>query len=404
MTYDHLNPTIQYGEMVDERDGQIYKTIVIGRQTWFAQNLNFERDSSSEEALILSSKYGMNYSWNDAIDIAGRFSHKEKSNDTLSPVRGICPEGWHIPSLLEARELLEYIYYAYEESQASSWMAIDEWEEQDAYGAPTGKATDKTTDIFGFSALPMRGSRAYNSATFWTRDSKMAIHMNNATHNISTGSTGDSDSPYQVRCIKDTVYQPLPPCKGDDFDTCKYGSVIDEKTGYEYKTVFIGEREWLAENIDTIYTQDYDCYRPKDKSDSLRRMDYGCIRTIYQATTSADFCPSGWKPPSEAVWSQLFDETGARENPGVLFKVGEWDDPKKKSSDSYGFGMVPTGYIEPYSENRTYRTAAAFWITDAAYSGKSYPYLIFRTGSIRINHMQAGGKAAIRCVKRNIWN
>lgn len=66
--------------------------------------------------------------------------------------------------------------------------------------------------------------------------------------------------------------------------------------------------------------------------------------------------------------------------------------------------MVPTGYIEPYSENRTYRTAAAFWITDAAYSGKSYPYLIFRTGSIRINHMQAGGKAAIRCVKRNIWN
>ena len=41
-----LNPDIDYGEITDERDGQTYKTVKIGKYTWFAQNLNYAYENS----------------------------------------------------------------------------------------------------------------------------------------------------------------------------------------------------------------------------------------------------------------------------------------------------------------------------------------------------------------------
>jgi hypothetical protein len=43
--WDYLNPEIDYGEMVDDRDGQIYKTVKIGDQVWMAENLNYETET-----------------------------------------------------------------------------------------------------------------------------------------------------------------------------------------------------------------------------------------------------------------------------------------------------------------------------------------------------------------------
>ncbi|MCK9182585.1 MAG: hypothetical protein M0P13_06880, partial [Fibrobacteraceae bacterium] len=68
-----------YGEIPDSRDGQVYKTVTIGTQTWMAKNLNYA-DSIAMPNLAGNSwcyensadncaKYGRLYTWTGAMDI-----------------------------------------------------------------------------------------------------------------------------------------------------------------------------------------------------------------------------------------------------------------------------------------------------------------------------------------------
>lgn len=96
--------TPQIGTMTDPRDNRSYRTTTISRQTWMAQNLAYKSPIDSSNWYNGDSAkygdYGRLYSWKAAL--AGK-------NPSTSGTIGICPSGWHLPSLGEWRSLLLHI-------------------------------------------------------------------------------------------------------------------------------------------------------------------------------------------------------------------------------------------------------------------------------------------------------
>ena len=203
---------------------KIYRMTTIGSQTWMAENLNYAytgvpfdhgyytSDSTSwcyDNDPANCAKYGRLYTWAAAMDSVGKWSTNGKGcgyTNTCSPtypVRGICPEGWHLPSYDEWNTLFTAV--GGESTAAQKLKATTGWE---AYSGITNE------DAYGFSALPA-GRRLYNgdfdnvgySAHFWSAtadDSNYAyrMYLSYGSDNASLGEDYKNLG-FSVRCLQD---------------------------------------------------------------------------------------------------------------------------------------------------------------------------------------------------------
>jgi uncharacterized protein (TIGR02145 family) len=95
------------GTITDSRDGKVYKTVVIGNQTWMAENLNVESfrngdpipEAKTNEEWIKAGKEGKPawcYYKNKKKN--GKKYGKLYNYFAVSDSRGLAMSGWHIPS------------------------------------------------------------------------------------------------------------------------------------------------------------------------------------------------------------------------------------------------------------------------------------------------------------------
>ena len=200
---------VTVGSMTDSRDGQSYKTVTIGTQTWMAENLNYETANSYcfNNNSANCTKYGRLYTWTAAMDSAGTWSTNGKGcgyGSTCSPtgtIRGVCPEGWHLPSRAEWETLFNAV--GGQSVAGTKLKSTSGW-----YNSGNG------TDAFSFSALPAGGgyyNGRYSSegdyAYFWSSTE------NDSYYAYSVYLYYDYDSAYlddgikiigfSVRCLQD---------------------------------------------------------------------------------------------------------------------------------------------------------------------------------------------------------
>lgn len=190
-----------YGTLTDARDGWTYRTVVIGSQTWMAENLSYWADSSWWVGgnVDTGAKYGRLYAWTAAMDLPASCEAATCSTKVQAKHRGVCPEGWHLPTTAEWDALLAYA--GGNAVAGAKLKATKGW-----------SAKYTATDDFGFRALPT-GYRPRNGGSegfglgvaYWTakeRDPTYAWNRDlGATQAIAY--IEEKTTAYPVRCIKD---------------------------------------------------------------------------------------------------------------------------------------------------------------------------------------------------------
>ena len=201
-----------YEMMTDSRDGKEYKIITIGPQTWMAENLNFEYNENTAKSyceynrVSSCNKYGRYYTWSAAMDSVGTYAvngmgcGKYKTCSPTYPVRGICPEGWHLPTKEEFEILISNGGGA--SNAGTKLKAVSGW-----------NANRNGTDAFGFTALPAGYCQGYNScsevgykAFFWNAsdyDEYKAYHGGMYSSSASVNKI-DKSGGLPIRCVKDS--------------------------------------------------------------------------------------------------------------------------------------------------------------------------------------------------------
>jgi len=193
-------PTVIYEETT-------YNTVKIGDQCWLKENLNIgtmittspdqEQDQENNGTIekycydnnpTNCDTYGGLYEWGEAM---------QYTNSVVS--QGICPEGWHIPTLADFSTLIAAV-----NNDGNALKAI---------GEGTGRGAG--TDTSGFSVL-LAGYEATNSfdyfaefASFWSSteqdsDKVKSIFLNYYDSEISLADNAKIHG-FSVRCVKDEL-------------------------------------------------------------------------------------------------------------------------------------------------------------------------------------------------------
>ena len=175
----------------DPRDGQVYRIIKVEGREWFAQNVNYNVE-------------GHSWCYEDKDSYCARSGRLYD----LEGARKACPEGWHLPGLLEWIDLINYV--GGQEMAGVKLKSKAYWYIQEEFAQYAG------TDDYGFSILPGSfmseqgsfGSTARLAAHLWTSTEETDTRSNDVFLMHSMGKVVLEGSPrdvgMSVRCLKDS--------------------------------------------------------------------------------------------------------------------------------------------------------------------------------------------------------
>ena len=434
------------GVMTDLRDGKTYKTKKLANgAVWMAEDLMYT------DSKIMSDSIKKSYKWNEAVDsisIANVAPGRYKLFcDTLYadyPVQGICPDGWHLPTMKEVensfkigvhtgntRAEVEEIWLYSGDSLYSNSAGMTTW--HGCY-CLTNRATFNTSYIHRHRGLDEGEKRWEEKFLFdgliktnecavrCIKDDSVGLSINPASPvTVSSSSQNQavvkSSSSYLIK--SDSSKTVCPSLEIDSNSLTEKGCFVDKRDAHAYRTVTIGSQTWMAENLNYETENSY-CYN----DDPNNCAKYGRLYTWAAAVGKSEkecgsghlcelsgivqgACPNDWHLPSGDELYELFTYIDNMMGDGVNWKPGrylksqnEWLGDYEKSSDEYGFSMLPAGYRGPMGYYTYEEQGAFFWSsTEANGYIACYTSLEFAQGGLEVESFDKSFGYSVRCIK-----
>ena len=422
------------GYLTDSRDGRQYRTVKIGRQTWMAENLNYQPQTGESRCHKDDDpdcgEYGRRYDWKTAA--------------------AVCPAGWRLPSRHDWNDLMraaggqrrfESGYYTWR-GAGNKLKSKNGWSEWKGGGG---------TDDYGFSAIAggETGWHVSGIAAYWW--TATAYKNGDGAYSIEIGSRDEAEerlsdlgNVYSVRCVQEYSgdipsawvwrekllekrRQKEEQRKKNAEERKKtaeevenesklqakksVGHFTDPRDGRKYRTVTIDGKTWMAENLN--YTADSSrCYN----NDTSYCDKYGRLYAWGAALTA---CPAGWHLSSRGEWDNLGMAAGddmysdwdnytiSWEGAGKTLKStsgwNDYDDENGNGADGYGFSALPGGDLYFVNGNSNNAGGHGNWWTASESDGNNAYYRNIRFDQAGMGestrHKSFG--LSVRCLQNN---
>lgn len=190
---------------------------------------------------------------------------------------------------------------------------------------------------------------------------------------------------------------------------------ITDIDGNTYKTVIIGNQEWMTENLNVnnyrngekirnvINDEEWSnleagawCYYDNDAKNGQKS---GKLYNWWAVNDPRGLAPEGWHIPTEQEWLILIDYLGGEQEACIKLRDSSWKNNYEANNES-GFSAIGSGIRRDDGSFFAFNSFAFWWSTTPGnYYGASYANLNASSGRITINSETKFMGHSIRCLK-----
>ena len=215
---------------------------------------------------------------------------------------------------------------------------------------------------------------------------------------------------------------------GDSKPTSGYGPNFKDVEGTVYKSVYIGNQLWQAENLRTIKFNDGTPIPVVEhqstwfknfssttavpmvsvyNNDLTLKQQQGVLYNWYVLDSSSNgnknICPQGWHVPTDNDWKILEEYLGGPERAGGKMKETgslNWVNPNTSATNESLFSALPSGY-RLYSGSFVNKGNNGFYWSSSEHSTSNAYFRFLQNESARIikNSIYKASGLSIRCLK-----